>query len=102
MSCQIAIEPVPNHFSALQGGALCPSCGPREPTARPIGVPALKLLRFVQLTAGQQSVTVPGHVAREAEALLRDYAEQIVERRLRSPALMARVSEVEAYNLPAS
>jgi len=32
-------------------------------------------------------------VALEAEALLRDYAERIVERRLRSPALMARVQE---------
>jgi DNA repair protein RecO (recombination protein O) len=98
VGCQAVIEPVANHFSALQGGALCPTCGPRETSARPISVPALKLLRIVQLTGGQQAVSVPPHVGREAEALLRDYAEQIVERRLRSPALIARVSEVEAYN----
>ena len=33
------------------------------------------------------------HAEREAEALLRDYAEHLVERRLRSPALIARVQE---------
>ncbi len=98
VACQATIEPVANHFSALQGGALCPTCGPREASARPINVPALKLLRFVQHTAGGEPVSAPGYVVREAEALLRDYAEQIVERRLRSPALMARVSEVDAYN----
>jgi DNA repair protein RecO (recombination protein O) len=101
VSCTVAIQPVDNQFSAVQGGALCPACGPREPTARPIGIPALKLLRFVQHTGGRQTVSVAPHVAREAEALLRDYAEQIVERRLRSPALIARVSEVELYNSPA-
>jgi DNA repair protein RecO (recombination protein O) len=98
VACHEQIEPRANHFSALQGGAICPGCGPREPSARPISIPALKLLRFVQHSRGQQTVSVQPHVAREAEALLRDYAEQIVERRLRSPALIARVSETEAYN----
>jgi len=99
VGCSAAIEPVANHFSARQGGALCPTCGPREPTARPVGVPALKLLRFVQQSQGRQTVAVPTHVAREAEALMRDYAEQIGEKhRFRSPALIARVSEVDAYN----
>jgi DNA repair protein RecO (recombination protein O) len=96
VGCQDTIEPASNQFSAQQGGALCPGCGPREASARPISVPALKLLRYVQRTPGS-AVSVPGHVAREAEALLRDYAEQIVECRLRSPALIARVSEVDAY-----
>jgi hypothetical protein len=36
---------------------------------------------------------VPPPVTRDAEALLRNYAEHIVERRLRSPALIARVAE---------
>jgi hypothetical protein len=53
----------------------------------------LKLLRFIQATRGEHSVTVPPPVCREAEALLRDYAEHIVERRLRSPALIARIQE---------
>jgi DNA repair protein RecO (recombination protein O) len=93
VSCRATIEPQNNQFSAQLGGVLCPACGPHQPSARAISVPALKLLRFVQGTAGSQAVTVPPHVTREAEALLRDYAEQLVERRLRSPALMARVQE---------
>jgi hypothetical protein len=58
-------------------------------------VPALKLLRFLQQTDGRRAVSVAPHVTREAEALLRDYAERIVERRLRSPALIARVQEAD-------
>jgi len=93
VNCRATIEPNRNHFSALLGGVLCPACGPREPTARDIGTSALKLLRFVQQARGQRAVSVPPEVGREAEALLRDYAEHIVERRLRSPALIARVQE---------
>jgi DNA repair protein RecO (recombination protein O) len=93
VECRATIEPERNRFSAQLGGVLCPACGPREASARVLGTPALKLLRLVQQTGGQQRVTVPAHVVRESEALLRDYAEHIVERRLRSPALIARVQE---------
>jgi hypothetical protein len=58
-----------------------------------VGTAVLKLLRFVQHNDGRRSVVVPTPVAREAEVLLRAYAEHIVERRLRSPALIARVQE---------
>jgi DNA repair protein RecO (recombination protein O) len=93
VGCRAVIEPDRNHFSALLGGVLCPGCGHTEATARDIGTSTLKLLRFVQQTRGEQSVKVPAQVSREAEALLRDYAERLVERRLRSPALIARVQE---------
>jgi DNA repair protein RecO (recombination protein O) len=93
VSCRSEIEPDRNQFSAIVGGILCPACGPTESTARMISTPALKLLRFLQLTQGERAVNVPAHVAREAEAILRDYAEHIVERRLRTPALIARVQE---------
>jgi DNA repair protein RecO (recombination protein O) len=93
VTCRVTIEPERNQFSALMGGVLCPGCGPRESTARAVGTSVLKLLRFVQHTDGRRSVVVPAAVAREAEVLLRDYAEHIVERRLRSPALIARVQE---------
>jgi DNA repair protein RecO (recombination protein O) len=96
VSCRTVIQPERNHFSALLGGVVCPSCGKAEPSARAIGTSALKLLRFVQTTAGQRSVNVPPPICREAEALLRDYAEHIVERRLRTPALMAQIQEAGA------
>jgi DNA repair protein RecO (recombination protein O) len=91
--CRATIEPARNQFSALMGGVLCPGCGPQETTARALGNSALKLLRFIQHTDGRQAVVVPTPVAREAEGLLRDYAEHLIERRLRSPALIARVQE---------
>ena len=93
VTCRVTIEPERNQFSALMGGVLCPCCGPRESTARAVTTSVLKLLRFVQHTDGRRSVVVPTPVAREAEVLLRSYAEHIVERRLRSPALIARVQE---------
>ena len=93
VTCRGAIRPERNRFSAQLGGVVCATCGPAEPTARDIGTSSLKLLRFVQATQGERAVTAPAHVCREAEALLRDYAEHIVERRLRSPALIARIAE---------
>jgi DNA repair protein RecO (recombination protein O) len=95
VTCRASIEPERNEFSALTGGVLCPACGPREATARAIGTSALKLLRFLQQTEGRRAVSAPAHVTREAEALLRDYAEHLIERRLRSPALIARVQEAD-------
>ena len=47
------------------------------------------------ITEGYRAVTVPQAVGRAAEALLRNYAEHIIERRLRSPALIARVAETD-------
>jgi DNA repair protein RecO (recombination protein O) len=93
VNCRATIEPDRNQFSALTGGVICPDCGPGESSARAVGTPVLKLLRFLQQTDGRRPVTVPPPVSREAEALLRNYAEHIVERRLRSPALIARVAE---------
>ncbi len=95
VGCRTTIEPDRNQFSAQAGGVLCPRCGPPESTARAVGTSALKLLRFLQQTEGRRPVSVPVPVGREAEALLRDYAEHIVERRLRSPALIARVAETD-------
>jgi DNA repair protein RecO (recombination protein O) len=99
VSCRSAIEPGANHFSAVLGGVLCPTCGPREISARPVGTDALKLLRYLQQTEGRQPVTVAGVISREAEALLRDYAEQLIERRLRTPALIARVQQAAQLGL---
>jgi DNA repair protein RecO (recombination protein O) len=93
VTCRTVIAPGKNQFSALLGGVVCPGCGPNELSARPIGTEALKLVRYLQQSGGFRAVNVDGRVSREAEMLLRDYAEQIVEHRLRSPALIARVQQ---------
>jgi DNA repair protein RecO (recombination protein O) len=94
VSCRASIQPERNQFSALTGGVVCPACGPGESTARAVGTAVLKLLRYLQHTDGRQLVIVPAQVSREAEALLRNYTEHIVERRLRNPALIARVQDL--------
>jgi DNA repair protein RecO (recombination protein O) len=94
VTCRATIQPDRNQFSALLGGVVCPGCGPGEVSAHAVGTSVLKLLRYTQHADGWRAIVVPAAVAREAEVLLRAYAEHIVERRLRSPALIARVQEV--------
>jgi DNA repair protein RecO (recombination protein O) len=96
VNCRATIEPGANAFSATLGGVLCPNCGPREISSRPIQTDRLKLLRYLQLADGRRFVSVPEAVSRDAELILRDYAEQLVERRLRSPALIASVRQAGA------
>jgi DNA repair protein RecO (recombination protein O) len=93
VKCRAEIMPGKNQFSAYVGGVLCPECGPREMSARPLATDPLKLLRHLQRTGREHYVSVPEAVSREAELVLRDYAEQIIERRLRTPALIARVHQ---------
>jgi len=46
--CNDDIQPVENYLSADEGGVLCPRCGEHTPRARPLSMPALKILRFLQ------------------------------------------------------
>lgn len=97
VTCRESIAPGDNQFSAQLGGVLCPTCGPREPSARPCGTAPLKLLRHVQRSPRSgQGLRVASAVSRQAEALLRDYAELLVERHLRAPALIARVQQASS------
>ena len=91
--CREEIQPGPNAFSPFLGGVLCPRCGPGEASARPISSDALKLLRHLQRSGapGTVRVQVPNAVAQEVDRTLRELAERHMERRLRSPELIARV-----------
>jgi DNA repair protein RecO (recombination protein O) len=93
--CRATIEPGANAFSAFLGGVVCPGCRRREASARPILNDRLKLVRFLQRTGGQgaSGLRVAEPVSQDAEVVLRDYAEQLVERRLRSPALITHVRQ---------
>lgn len=93
LACRAEVAPGANQFSSLLGGVLCPTCGPREVSAQPLGTEALKLVRHLQRTAGQPRLTAPDQAVREAESVLRAYAEYLVERRMRAPALIQRVQQ---------
>ncbi len=90
VACRQAVEPTLNFFSYRLGGVLCPRCGAKEPAAVPVGVPTLKVLRLVERAGDPREirVVIPGSVLQEVARLLREYLEQIIDRRLRSPDLL--------------
>ena len=47
LQCQRPLEPVVNLFSSQAGGVLCPDCQAADPTAQPLSVNALKVLRLI-------------------------------------------------------
>ncbi|MFN8635569.1 MAG: DNA repair protein RecO [Chloroflexota bacterium] len=93
VACDADLAPGRNAFSAFLGGALCPSCGPSEPSARPIDTDVLKVLRNLQRAGlpGSVRFRVPEVTMREVERTLRDLVERHTERRLRTPDLLARL-----------
>jgi DNA repair protein RecO (recombination protein O) len=93
VNCDADLLPGRNGFSAVLGGALCPSCGPSEPSSRLIDTDVLKVLRNLQRAGlpGSVRFRVPEATMREAERILRDLLERHTERRLRTPDLLARL-----------
>ncbi|MDP8923416.1 MAG: DNA repair protein RecO, partial [Chloroflexota bacterium] len=93
LACRAEIQPGKNYFSPFLGGALCPACGPGEPSARPIATDVLKVLRYLQRSGppGSLRLRVPEVIAREVGRTLRELSERHIERRLRSPDLIARL-----------
>jgi DNA repair protein RecO (recombination protein O) len=104
VSCHTDLAPGRNAFSAFLGGALCPRCGPGEPSARPISTDVLKVLRNLQRVGlpGSAHFRVPEMVMRDVERILRDLIERYTERRLRSPDLLARLRADPTYAPPSS
>jgi DNA repair protein RecO (recombination protein O) len=93
VGCDTPLLPGRNFFSAFLGGALCPACGPAEPSSRPIDSDVLKVLRNLQRAGlpGTVMFRVPEQTMREVERVLRDILERHTERRLRTPDLLARL-----------
>jgi DNA repair protein RecO (recombination protein O) len=102
VACDAELAPGRNAFSAYLGGALCPKCGPDEPSARPIATDVLKVLRNLQRAGLPGSVLfrVPEITMREVERTLRDLVERHTERRLRTPDLLARLRAEPAVAVP--
>lgn len=89
VACDTTIEPGANAFEPALGGVLCPTCAPAQGTARPISIPALKLLRNVQLRGENMlSVAVPVAARDEAESVLSLYIQYLLERRPNSSGFL--------------
>lgn len=91
--CESEIKAEDQFFDAAMGGVLCPRCGPSVPTARPVSMRALKVMRHYQRSTFQEATRaelIPS-VRRELESLLNHYLTFLLERRLNSPAFLQEV-----------
>jgi DNA repair protein RecO (recombination protein O) len=91
--CEAEIKPEDQYFSAERGGVLCPRCGKDVREARPISMPALKILRHFQrssYTDAQRASTTP-QINREIETIMQYYITYLLERGLNTPAFLRRI-----------
>jgi DNA repair protein RecO (recombination protein O) len=93
VSCGELIQARDQYYSALLGGVLCPNCGPREMSARPISMPALKYLRYFQRSSYNEAARaqLPASVRQEMEAVIQYLLTYHLERGLNSPAFIREV-----------
>jgi len=90
VSCEAALEPTTNFWSAGAGGVLCPACAADDPLARELSLSALKVLRLLQRGsfADAARVRMERSLAQELERHLREYTRYVLERDLRSAAFL--------------
>ncbi|HWR66445.1 MAG TPA: DNA repair protein RecO [Bellilinea sp.] len=93
VNCGELIQPRDQFYTALLGGILCPNCGPREMSARPISMSALKYIRHFQRSSFSDAsrAQVAGDVRLEMEAVIQYFLTYHLERGLNSPAFIREV-----------
>lgn len=93
-NCENGIKAEAQYFSALQGGVLCPKCGPGAPEARPISMQALKYLRHFQRSSYAQAsrARFSPDVNREMEQIMQYYLTYLLERGLNTPAFLRHIN----------
>ena len=93
VSCGEEIQAVDQFFSFEKGGVFCPNCGRSEPSARPISMPALKILRHFQRSkySEAQRAHLSSVVDGELEDLMGNYLVFLLERGLNTPSFLRRV-----------
>ncbi|MBI2321302.1 MAG: DNA repair protein RecO [Chloroflexi bacterium] len=98
LGCQETLQPVVNALSPPAGGTLCPRCGARDETARPLTVNALKVLRLLQrgdyATARRLRLAPP--LRREIESATAALIQHVAQRKLQAPGFLAHVRQTEA------
>lgn len=93
VQCREEIQAVDQYFSALQGGVLCPRCGPLVPAAEAIDLHTLKYLRHFQRSnyAESQRAVLSPSLRTNLEKFMQHYLTYLAERRLNSPRFLRQV-----------
>jgi DNA repair protein RecO (recombination protein O) len=96
VACARPLRPTVNFVDLELGGALCPECGPQHPTARPIDLDTLKVMRNLLRgnELGDLGVPIPLSLAEAVDRQVRAFVEHHLDRRLRSPDFIARLREI--------
>jgi DNA repair protein RecO (recombination protein O) len=106
LQCGQRLAPVPNYFSAAQGGVLCAVCGEGQRGAgvHGLSVNAVKALRLMGEGPFEvfQRLRLPHDVSQEVEAALRAQIGYILERRLRASEALDRMKSDRARERRAS
>lgn len=93
VSCKKNIEPEDQYFSPVQGGILCPLCGPLEPKASQASKDALRYMRHFQRSRYKEisDVVVPAKIRKEMGRLMSFYISTIMEGRLNTPLFISQI-----------
>jgi DNA repair protein RecO (recombination protein O) len=91
--CETEIQAEDQYFSAMRGGVICPKCGHRDPSVRPISMQALKYLRYFQRSSYRDAARakIPAPIYAEMETLMQYYLTHNLERGLNSPSFLRRI-----------
>jgi DNA repair protein RecO (recombination protein O) len=95
VQCGAEIQPEDQYFSAMQGGVICPKCGHRETSARPVSMQTLKYLRHFQRSSYRDAAraTISDVIYAEMENLMLYYLTYNLEHGLNSPSFIRRMRQ---------
>lgn len=96
VNCGADVQAEDQFFSFEKGGVICPSCRVKEPGAKPVSMPALKILRHFQRSNYNeaQRARLTASVDRELESLMGNYLAYLLERGLNAPEFLKRVRKL--------
>lgn len=95
VECRAEIVEEDQYFSGMLGGVVCPACAGDHPSAayRSISSRVLKYLRHLQRTPFRElvSLSIPQELRADLEGVMGYYLTTILEDKLRTPDVMARI-----------
>jgi DNA repair protein RecO (recombination protein O) len=99
VNCRNALKPEENAFCPSAGGILCPNCKFEQPSAFPISVDALKVLRLFQRSSAEivSRLKINADLNQELKNATAAYIRFVLEREVKSAAWVDSLREQLAY-----
>ena len=86
LGCGAELKAVTNYFAPASGGVLCPDCAASNPTAYPVSVSGLKVMRFLLENKFEAAMRLKLESAlnREVGSIIRGYLRFLLEKSIKS------------------